>query len=103
MTSLPRLTILTTGVMPLLLAVRSRPLRTRRTVFDELNQKNVVLTDEDLLQAIAAANAKRAERPAAEAAPEAVAGVVYERRNDGDAVLSAKERYLQRKKQKMGA
>ena len=60
-------------------------------------------TDEDLLQAIAAANAKRAERPAAEAAPEAVAGVVYERRNDGDAVLSAKERYLQRKKQKMGA
>ena len=58
--------------------------------------------DEELARAIAAANAQRASRPAKEAVPEPASGVVYERRNGGDAVLSAKERYLQRKKQKLG-
>ena len=58
--------------------------------------------DEELARAIAAANAQRASRPAQEAVPEPAKGVVYERRNGGDEVLSAKERYLQRKKQKLG-
>ena len=58
--------------------------------------------DEELAQAIVAANAQRASRPAKEVLPEPVSGVVYERRNGGDEVLSAKERYLQRKKQKLG-
>ena len=58
--------------------------------------------DEELARAIAAANAQRASRPAQEAVPEPASGVVYERRNGGDEVLSAKERYLQRKKQKLG-
>ena len=57
--------------------------------------------DEELARAIVAANAQRASRPAQEVLPEAVSGVVYERRNGGEEVLSAKERYLQRKKQKL--
>ena len=57
--------------------------------------------DEELAQAIVAANAQRASRPAKEVLPAPVSGVVYERRNGGDEVLSAKERYLQRKKQKL--
>ena len=59
--------------------------------------------DEELACAIVAANAQRASRLAQEAAAEVMPGVVYDRRNDGDAVLSAKERYLQRKKQKFVA
>ena len=58
--------------------------------------------DEELARAIVAANAQRASRPLKEVVPEPVSGVVYERRNGGDEVLSAKERYLQRKKQKLG-
>ena len=60
-------------------------------------------SDAQLAAAIAAANAARASRPKEAAEPEAPVAVVYERRNDGEAVMSARERYLQRKKQKVGA
>ena len=61
--------------------------------------------DADLADAIAdataALQAKRAAAPAAAAAAEPpAASVSYERRNDADAVNSARERYLARKRQK---
>ena len=60
-------------------------------------------SDAQLAAAIAAANAARASRPKAAPEPEAPAAVAYARRNDSEAVMSARERYLQRKKQKLGA
>ena len=56
---------------------------------------------DDLVAAIAAANAARASRPKAAPEPEAAPTTTAERRNDDDAVLSARERYLARKRQKL--
>ena len=57
------------------------------------------LVEAGLADAIAAAT--KVQLPKREAEPEAAATVSYARRNDGEAVQSARERYLQRKMQKM--
>jgi len=59
------------------------------------------LIDADLAGAIAAAAAASKERPAAAPAP-APATLSYDRRNDAGAVQSARDRYLERKRQRTG-